>query len=256
MILEVGDIMNHNPIGILDSGIGGVTVLKEILKLLPNEQYIYYSDSIHNPYGEKSKEEVFCYVDQIMQYFIEKNCKTIVFACNTATALTIDKIRKKYSNVPIIGIEPAYKMVYDHAKDKKVLVMATPGTIESKRFLELYHHYDNGKTILLSCKDLAHMIEEGDYDNICSYLREILPKDSQIEVVVLGCTHYPLIKKEIQDVLGPVDFYDGGIGVANRLYHILEKRNLLASSQGGSVNFYDSSNNHWREKRFYELLGK
>lgn len=256
MILEVGDTMNHNPIGILDSGIGGVTVLKQILKLLPNEKYIYYSDSLRNPYGEKSKEEVFCYVDQIMHYFIKQNCKVVVFACNTATALAIDEIRKKYPNIPIIGIEPAYKMVYDHAKEKQTLVMATPGTMESKRFLELYHHYDNGKTVLLSCQNLAHLIEEGDYINIRSYLRENLPKDSRIEVVVLGCTHYPLIKKEIQSVLGPVDFYDGSIGVANRLYHILEEMDLLSNGQRGSIQFYDSSNNKWKEKRFYELLDK
>lgn len=254
MILEVGEVMNHNPIGILDSGIGGVTVLKEILKLLPNEEYIYYSDSLHNPYGEKRAGEVFNYVDQIMQYFISKKCKVVVFACNTATALTIDEIRKKYPNIPIIGIEPAYKMVYDNAKDKKILVMATTGTIESKRFLELYHHYDNGKTVLLSCQNLAHFIEEGNEEEIVSYLDNTLPKNSQIEAVVLGCTHYPLIKDKIEKVLGPVDFYDGGVGVAYRLYHILEEMNLLTDSQKGSILFYDSSNNNEKEKRFYELL--
>lgn len=256
MILEVGDVMNHNPIGILDSGIGGVTVLKELLKLLPNEQYIYYSDSIHNPYGEKDKEEVFHYVDEIMQYFIERNCKAIVFACNTATALTIDEIRKEYCDIPIIGIEPAYKMVYDCAKPKKTLVMATPATIESKRFLELYHQYDNGKTLLLPCYNLAHLIEQGDYVEMKSYLNQTLPINSGIEVVVLGCTHYPLIKKEIQDVLGLVDFYDGGLGVANRLYQVLKDMDLLSNNQKGSIQFYDSSQNNWKEKRFYELLEK
>ena len=256
MRLEVGEVMNDNPIGILDSGIGGVTVLKEILKLLPNEHCIYYSDSIHNPYGEKKQEEILYYVDQIMQYFIEKNCKAIVFACNTATALTVDEMRKKYPDIPIIGIEPAYKMVHDYAKDRNALIMATPGTIESKRFLELYHHYDNKKTILLPCPKLAHLIEEGDYIQIQSYLNQILPKNNLVEVVVLGCTHYPLIKTEIQTILGPVDFYDGGVGVANRLFSILQEANLISNSNQSCIQFYDSSKNKWKEKRFYELLNK
>lgn len=256
MILEVGEIMNHNPIGILDSGIGGVTVLKEILKLLPNEHYIYYSDSLNNPYGEKSREEVFHYVDKIMKYFIKKGCKVIVFACNTATALTIDEIRKKYMDIPIIGIEPAYKMVHDNCVNKKTLIMATPGTIESKRFLDLYDHYNNGKTILLPCSNLAHLIELEDYDGIKSYLNQTLPVNSGIKVVVLGCTHYPLIKKDIQDVLGLVDFYDGGPGVANRLHQVLKEKKLLSDNQKGSIQFYDSSQNNWKKKRFYELLEK
>lgn len=240
-------------IGILDSGIGGVTVLKEILKLLPNENYIYYSDSIHNPYGEKSRNEVFDYVDQIMKFFIEKDCKAIVFACNTATALTVDEIRKKYRNIIIIGIEPAYKMVHDYAVDKKTLVMATPATIESERFLELYHNYDNGNTILLPCTGLANLIERGETKEINDYLYEHLPKE-KIEVVVLGCTHYPLIKDEINSVLGNVTFYDGGNGVARQLKKLLSDNNIISDSSSGGIFFYDSSNSKDKEIRFYELL--
>ena len=242
------------PIGILDSGIGGVTVLKEILKLLPNEDYIYYSDSIHNPYGEKTREQIFDYVDQIMKFFVEKNCKSVVFACNTATALTIDEIRKKYSDLIIIGIEPAYKMVHDYAQDKKILVMATPATIESERFLELYHHYDNGNTILLPCSGLANLIEKGNYLEIDHYLNQLLPKDEVIEVVVLGCTHYPLIKNEICKIIGNVIFYDGGNGVARQLKKLLNENNLVSNSIKGFISFYDSSNSKDKEVRFYELL--
>lgn len=253
MILEMSDDMKNNPIGILDSGIGGVTVLKEILKILPNEDYIYYSDSIHNPYGEKRKEEVLEYIDQIMKFFIEKKCKAVVFACNTATALTIDKMREKYKDIIIIGIEPAYKMVYDYDQNKKTLVMATPATIKSEKFLNLYHHYDNGNTILLPCFGLANLIEENKLEEIDLYLRNNLPKD-KIEVVVLGCTHYPLIKKEIQNVIGNVTFYDGGGGVAKQLYNLLLTNNLISDSDKGSVQFIDISNSLKREKRFYEIL--
>ena len=254
MLIEMSDDVKNNPIGILDSGVGGVTVLKEILKILPNENYIYYSDSLHNPYGERTKEEVLDYVNQIMSFFIEKQCKAIVFACNTATALTIDEIRKKYPNLIIIGIEPAYKMVYDYAQNKKSLVMATPATIQSERFLNLYHHYDNGNTTLLPCSGLANLIEQGNDLEINNYLNEHLPRNGQIEVVVLGCTHYPLIEKEIQKVMGNVIFYDGGKGVAQRLKNLLEADNLLSELAFGDIIFYDSSDNRGKENRFYELL--
>lgn len=244
----------NNPIGILDSGIGGVTVLKEILKLLPNESYIYYSDSVNNPYGEKNKEEVLCYVYQIMEFFISKKCKAVVFACNTATALVIEDIRKKYSDLIIVGIEPAYKMVHDNANDKKALVMATPATIRSEKFLNLYHQYDNYNTILLECSNLANLIEKQDDNGIDTYLIDKLPKDKNIEVVVLGCTHYPLIKEKIKRILGDVIFYDGGLGVAKRLKNLLEENIILSSSNKGSILFYDSSNNKDKENRFYKLL--
>ncbi len=241
------------PIGILDSGIGGVTVLKEILKLLPHENYIYYSDSLHNPYGSKTKEELFEYVDHILQFFLEKDCKAVVFACNTATALVIQDMRLKYPQVIIVGIEPAYKMVHDYANYKKTLVMATPATIHSEKFLNLFHQYDNGNTILLSCPNLASYIEQGNNLEIEKYLEEILPKE-KIEVVVLGCTHYPLITKQIQKILGNVIFYDGGKGVALRLKNLLQENNLLTNSTFGTLFFYDSSFNSEKEKRFYELL--
>lgn len=246
--------MKNNPIGILDSGIGGVTVLKEILKLLPNENYIYYSDSKNNPYGDKTKDEVYNLVLKIVDYFIEKECKAIVFACNTATALAIEEIRNKYPNMIFIGIEPAYKMVHDYAIDKNTIVMATPGTIYSDKFQKLYNQYDNKHTILCPCPHLASLIENGEDDRIDSYLREFLPRDKEIEVVVLGCTHYPLIKKEISTVLGDVVFYDGGVGVAKRLHQLLDENNLISDANVGIIQFYDSSSNEDKAERFYELL--
>lgn len=244
----------NKPIGILDSGIGGVTVLKEILKLLPNENYIYYSDSLHNPYGEKTREEVFNYVDEIIKFFIAEDCKAIVFACNTATALTVDDIRKKYPDLIIIAIEPAYKMVHDYAKDKKSLVMATPATIQSERFQNLYHQYDNHNTILLECSGLANLIEIDAKEEIKTYLEEKLPKEENVEAVVLGCTHYPLIKEEISNVLGNVTFYDGGAGIAARLKNLLEENSIISNQENGSITFYDSSNNKDKETRFYEFI--
>lgn len=241
-------------IGILDSGIGGVTVLKEIIKVLPNENYVYYSDSIHNPYGEKTQDEVLDYVDNIIKFLITRNCKAIVIACNTATALTIDVMRKKYQNLIIIGIEPAYKMIYDNHKMGKTLVMATPATIKSDRFLNLYHTYDNKNTILKACPNLAFLIENGNINKVKEYLRDNLKFDN-IESVVLGCTHYPLIRKEISEVLGNVLFYDGSKGVANRLLFLLKENNLLNNSCSNlTIDFFDSANSENKKARFYELL--
>ena len=133
-------------IGIFDSGIGGVTVLKEIIKLLPNENYIYYSDSVNNPYGDKSDKMILTICDKIVNKLLENNCKTIVIACNTASAKAVSYLRDKYKDIPIIAIEPAYKMVHDYAYDKPTLVMATQGTIKSEKFNMLYQKYNNHKT--------------------------------------------------------------------------------------------------------------
>ena len=178
--------MENNKIGIFDSGIGGVTVLKEIIKILPNENYIYYSDSANNPYGDKTKEEVIEICDKIVQFLLSKGCKVIVIACNTASAKAVSFLRDKYKKIPFIAIEPAYKMVYDYAYDKPTLVMATKGTIESEKFNLLYKTYDNHKTELLECIGLANIIEEGNKEKIKKYLANILSEyRGKVQNVVL-----------------------------------------------------------------------
>lgn len=178
--------LENNKIGIFDSGIGGVTVLKEIIKILPNENYIYYSDSANNPYGDKTKEEVIEICDKIVQFLLSKGCKVIVIACNTASAKAVSFLRDKYKKIPFIAIEPAYKMVHDYAYDKPTLVMATKGTIESEKFNLLYKTYDNHKTELLECIGLANIIEEGNKEKIKKYLANILSEyRGKIQNVVL-----------------------------------------------------------------------
>ena len=215
-------------IGIFDSGIGGSTVLKEIIKILPQENYIYYSDSKNNPYGDKSDEEIKKLCDNIVQKLIQKNCKAIVIACNTASAKAARFLRKKYKEIPIIAIEPAYKMVHDFAYEGRTLVMATKGTIESEKFNLLFNKYNNQKTDLLACKGLADIIEEGNKQKIEEYLNENLSKyKNKIENVVLGCTHYPLIQEEIKNVLGDVTFFNGAQSLAKHLKEVLKENSLL-----------------------------
>ena len=244
-------------IGIFDSGIGGVTVLREIIKVLPNENYIYYSDSKNNPYGDKTKEEIIERCEEIFRFLLERKCKAVVIACNTASAVASGYLRKKHKNIPIIAIEPAYKMVHDYSYDKETLVMATKGTIESEKFNLLYHKYDNHKTTLLECVGLADVIEEGNEEKIKNYLEENIGEyKGKVENVVLGCTHYPLVQKEIGQVLGKnVRFFNGANRLAVHLKDVLEEKNLISEKQEqGKIEFIDSLAKKEKEERFYKFL--
>lgn len=243
-------------IGVFDSGIGGATVLKEIINILPNENYLYYSDSKNNPYGDKTDEEIFNICDKIVKKFIEKKCKAIVIACNTASAKAAKRIREKYPKEIIIAIEPAYKMVYDFAYDDATLLLATKGTIESEKFHVLYEKYNNHKTYLIPCKGLADIIEEGNQEKIEIYLKENLAEYSgKIRNVVLGCTHYPLIQEQITQVLGNVTFFNGAPNLAKHLKDVLEKENILNDGNcKGTITFIDSSKSEFKKERFFRYL--
>ena len=241
-------------IGILDSGIGGVTVLREILKQNIHAKFIYYSDSKNNPYGDKSEDEVYSIVKTIIDYLLDKGCVVIVLACNTASTICVKRLREEYPDILFIAIEPAYKMVHDYNPKGKTLVMATEGTINSEKFLTLFNKYDNKNTILLPCKGLAELIEEGNEVKIDRYLDDNLSKYKDIDNVVLGCTHYPLIKKNIRRVLGNVKFFDGSLGVSKELVRQLELRGITFDNKSFSVDFIDSSGNVSKENRFMELM--
>lgn len=239
-------------IGIIDSGIGGVTIFREILKSIPKGHFIYYSDSINNPYGDKSKKEILDILDNVVIKLIDMGCTIIVIACNTASSIGVSYLREKYRKILFIATEPAYKMVHDYNPQGKTLVMATRGTIESEKFLELYHKYDNHNTILLSCIGLAELIENN--QDVRKYLNELLGKYKNIDNVVLGCTHYPLIKSEIKKVLGDVTFYDGSKGVTKELLRVLKMYNIKYEYDELKIKFIDSSQNEFKEKRFWKLL--
>lgn len=183
----------QSKIGVFDSGIGGVTVLKEIIKILPKESYIYYSDSKNNPYGDKSDKEILKICDNIVQFFIQEGCKAIVIACNTASAKAVKYLREKYTQIPFIAIEPAYKMVHDYSYDKPTLVMATQGTIKSEKFNLLFQQYDNYKTYLFPCVGLADLIEDGSEQELEKYLKSHLGiYHGKVENVVLRLHTLPI----------------------------------------------------------------
>lgn len=239
--------MDNRPICFFDSGIGGATILREVVKLLPNEGYIYYADSINNPYGEKSKEELFFIVDSVVSRLLEYNPKVIVCACNTATAMVLGDIRKKYPSVVFVGTEPAVKVVYDNYRDKQTIVLTTKGTGESEKFLELFHKYETKNCKLVVASELANLIESNRDSSF--YLSNLLKDYIGTEVVVLGCTHFPLAKNEIRSVLGDVLFVDGSVGIANRINSLIKKNN-----GNGYVRIISTSDDV--ENKILNIIGK
>lgn len=239
-------------IGVFDSGIGGITILKEIISLVPDCEYIYYSDSFNNPYGEKSPEELYLIVKKVVDKLIDMECSIIVIACNTASAICVDQLRTEYNNVNIIAVEPAIKMISDYGHTDNVLLLATKGTAESNRFKILYEKYNNNNTYVYTPLKLASLIEEGNDDKIDKYLEEELEqfKDKNINVVILGCTHYPLVKDKIKNILNNEIFYDGSIGVAKRVKTFVKEKSKF------SITFIDSSNSREKEIRFFDILSK
>ena len=229
-------------IGMFDSGIGGLTILNVLKEIVPNEDYLYYSDNKNNPYGEKSDEELFNICSNVVNYLINHNCKLIVIACNTATTKCMKKLREKYSNIIFVGTVPAIKVASD-CNYKNTLVMATPATIESERTYELVrdNKRDDQNIYLVSCSGLAHAIEVDDQDTIDSIIDSIYEnyKDKNIDSIVLGCTHYPYIKDKLYSKFN-CDLLDGSLGVSNEVKRQLELNNLVTNSGSGNVTIYKS----------------
>lgn len=250
-------------IGFLDSGIGGISVLRKTVKILPNEDYYFFSDSVNNPYGDKDDETIIARCDELVDMMIhQKNCKAIVLACNTASAKAADYLRKKYPQIPIVAIEPAYKMVHDKNPDGFTLVMATRGTLESEKFHKLFYTYYNNNTSLLACVGLADLIEQERKNDLKEYLEENLNAyKGKVANVVLGCTHYPLAKAEIKEVLGDVNFFDGADGVSRQLKRVLTEKGLLNDKKDKfTIEFVDSSETpeqqEQKKQRFFKLLSE
>lgn len=224
--------LNSLPIGIFDSGVGGISVLAEITKCLPNERFIYYADSKNAPYGIRQVDEVKKISLDITHYLVDKGIKAIVVACNTATSAAIDQIRQELT-IPVIGMEPALKPAVEIGNSGKIVVMATPMTLKEYKFNCLLNRFNRDRDIIsLPCPGLVELIEGGHTkgEKVETYLRNLfatLPLD-EVSVIVLGCTHYLFVKREIRDILDPkIKIIDGNHGTAKNLKRILEAHNLL-----------------------------
>lgn len=230
-------------IGVFDSGIGGLTVLDELVKLLPNSDFIYYGDSKNNPYGEKSDEELIKITSSIVENLENRGCKLIVIACNTATTRCMKKLRELFPHLIFVGTVPAIKIACDR-NFKNTLVMATPATIESERTKELVSDNirDDQNIYLEPCYGLANAIERKDKEEVKSILKEIFSKykDKSIDSIVLGCTHYPYVKKEIQEEMPGVVLLDGANGVAREVKRQLEINQIAPLRSQGTVKIVDN----------------
>ncbi len=220
----------NNKVGVFDSGIGGLSILNELKIVLPNTDFIYFGDSKNCPYGEKSDEELMNITRRIVEYLKGEDCKLIVIACNTATTRCMKKLRVEYPELIFVGCVPAIKMASDQ-NFKNTLVMATPATIESERTHELVrdNKKDDQNIYLVPCFGLASAIERDNKIEIKNILQNIFfeYRDKNIDSIVLGCTHYPFIKKEILEEMPGVTLLDGSRGVANEAKRQLEKNDLL-----------------------------
>lgn len=218
------------PIGIFDSGMGGISVLGEAIRWLPTENFIYYGDSANAPYGTKTKEEVTELSEHICDHFIERNVKAIVIACNTATSAAVEHLRQKYTHIPVIGIEPALKPAVEHVPDGAVLVLATEMTLKEAKFLDLCDRIANERKVLkLPCPSFVTMVEQGIVagEEAEAEVRRCLEPFIQEEVkaVVLGCTHFVFLREVIEKVLGAdVAIFDGNLGTVKHLLQTLEER--------------------------------
>ncbi len=238
---------NNQPIGIFDSGVGGISVLKHIHALLPNEDLIYLADSKYAPYGNKTPEEIIQRCLILSDDLLQKNVKAIVVACNTATAAAIDQLRDTF-DVPIIGMEPAVKPAAEASKNGVIGVLATVGTLKSAQFAALLEAYGRDvKVVTQACVGLVECIERGELDTettkalIRLYASPLLAEGA--DTIVLGCTHYPFVKQVIQDIVGKqITLIDTGAAVAKQLKRQLEEKGLLsASKQKAEVNFWTNS---------------
>lgn len=227
-------------IGFFDSGLGGISVLKESIRLLPSENYIYLGDSVNAPYGTKTREDVQRISEKNLVYLMEMGAKAVVIACNTATSVAVEYLREKYKDFPIIGVEPAVKPAVTAHKGEKILVMATPMTLRETKFKNLIAKYAKDAAVVsVNCEGLMEFVEAGDYGSkeLEEYLKSRLITDetSGAGAVVLGCTHYPFIKKSIVKVMKyDIPMYDGGVGTSMQLMRVLQAKGLLKLENRGA----------------------
>ncbi|OPJ64923.1 glutamate racemase [Clostridium chromiireducens] len=243
--------INNNPIGFFDSGVGGLSVMKEAIFVMPNENYIYFGDSKNAPYGTKELDEVKDLTLKAVDFLLNKEVKAIVVACNTATSAAIELVRSQYKHIPIIGIEPALKPAVKLNRKGNIIIMATPMTLREKKFKSLMERYKSEASIIsLPCAGLVEFIERGILEGkeLENYLKEKFKiyLEDDISAIVLGCTHYPFIKKALASVVGEnVPLIDGGKGTAQELKRKLLEKDLLNDSKSkGEVMIYNSINDN------------
>lgn len=232
----------NSPIGVFDSGVGGIGTLAALRRELPQERFLFYGDTANAPYGTKTRDEVMTCVSRIMDHLLDHDVKAVVIACNTATAVAAAELRARYT-LPIIGIEPALKPASEIRREGSILVLATPMTLKLEKFRALFERYGEG-AVPLPCPGLMELVEREANDEARRYLLQLFaPYDlTKVDAIVLGCTHYVFLRPILQEILPPtVSVLDGNEGTARQLRRVLAANDLLADGQG-SVTLETSGN--------------
>ena len=220
-------------IAVFDSGLGGISVLRELVHQMPHEQFLYFGDSVNAPYGSRSTAEVRALTMERVEMLMPRGLKALVVACNTATSAAIEELRRRYPDIVIVGIEPALKLAAEHCPEGRIIVMATEVTLREKKFMRLMEQYGASRDIIpLPCPELVRFVEKGllDGPEVEDYLRTILPPElcAGAGAIVLGCTHFPFLKTAIRRVAGPeVRFFDGSGGTSAQTRRLLCERGQL-----------------------------
>ncbi|MGH2581837.1 MAG: glutamate racemase [Anaerolineales bacterium] len=251
------------PIGAFDSGVGGLSVLKEIRAQLPNENIIYIADQANVPYGPKGLEKVRQFSDGITQFLFAQGAKLIVIPCNTASAAALHYLREKYPDVPFVGMEPAVKPAAEQTETGVIGVLATPTTFEGELYASVVERFAQDATVLQStCPGLVAEIEAGRANGptakeiLEDVLRPMLKMG--LDIVVLGCTHYPFSFETIRDIVGPkVKLIDPAPAIALRTASLLDQKGLRNSSESaGNTRYFTSRDPVQMKLRVQELLGE
>lgn len=256
------EINKDLPIGFVDSGLGGLSVLREAVRIMPDEDFVYYGDSANAPYGTKPQELIRELTFHVVEKLLDYGIKGLAVACNTATSAAVRPLRTKYPKLPIVGIEPAIKPAVVNTRGGRILVMATPMTIRQKKYHKLLDTYKNEADIVsVPCEGLMEFVEQGNIDGeeldtyFDTHLKPYLTDDT--ETIVLGCTHYPFLKQHIKRFLGErkISLIDGSLGTSLELKRRLNEKNLLRNeSRKGKVEIQNSTGREEMITLSYQLL--
>lgn len=231
---------------VFDSGLGGLSVLRELVRILPGERYLYLGDSLNAPYGTRPSEEVRRLTFSAIEAEMARGVKALVVACNTATAAAIEELRMRYPDTIVIGVEPALKLAAEHRPGGRIVVMATNVTLREMKFCALMDRFSASNRIVpLPCPGLVEFVESGNLDSpklrahLMSLLRPVL--SGGIDSIVLGCTHFPFLRPVIQSLVGErVEILDGSHGTAQQTRRRLKSQNLLRNAVDGQIELRNS----------------
>jgi len=236
--------MDDRPIGVFDSGIGGLTILREIIRELPLESFIYVGDSFQTPYSCQTPKEIYQFSKCIVNYLLKKDVKLIVIACNTITVSCIKKLREDYPHIPIVGTVPVVKKAAEVTKNKRIGILSSTRTAKSEEQKQLIKKFADGCQVFnYGTDELVPLIEQGIVTGkeIDETLRKVLAifKENDIDTLALGCTHFPFLRKQIQTILGPhMQVLDSGSAIARQVRKILQNNNALSTIKKPSLEFY------------------